>query len=175
MSGILGTSGAQEVLPFGVFGDLSNRALNQVFNYNDRARAPRIGRKQIFGSEIGRLSGVNYDKAEMTQYIGAQVSDSKIYDVISKSEGLRKELGAVLPSVQEGGIIIPKALAHELASYRDAQVRLSSKKLDFLFGIEGFPLDRGEAVGDIVFDSLEPDRLWHHVFFRQVLRQTLAS
>ena len=32
-----------------------------------------------------------------------------------------------------------------------------------------------EALGDIVFDSLEPDRLWHHVFFRQVLRQTLAS
>ena len=135
LSGILGTSGAQEVLPFGVFGDLSSRALNQVFNYNDRARAPRIGRKQIFGSEIGRLSGVNYDKAEMTQYIGAQVSDSKIYDVISKSEDLRKQLGAVLPSVQEGGIIIPKALAHELASYRDAQVRLSSKKLDSLFGI----------------------------------------
>ena len=135
LSGILGTSGAQEVLPFGVFGDLSNRALNQVFNYNDRARVPRIGRKQIFGSEIGRLSGVNYDKAEMTQYIGAQVSDSKIYDVISKSEDLRKQLGAVLPSVQEGGIIIPKALAHELASYRDAQVRLSSKKLDSLFGI----------------------------------------
>lgn len=167
LSNFIGTAGAQDVLPLGQLGDLSSRALNQVFNYNDRAFTPKIGRQNIFTSDIGRKNGVDYNKRELYNYIGSQTTDAdinKAIQALQNNKDARAQFGKFIPSVQEGGIIIPQSLANELASYRDAKQFYSFKDLNSLIpnagnvtGTEIFLNALGvESIDQLVQDKVYP-------------------
>lgn len=123
IAGHFSISGSHDILPFNSFGDFSNRALNQVFNRNRRAKASTMGRENLFTSEVGRNLGVNYSGEEMKQYVGATTTDEKFFkalqSVMEKQEKSTDEINKILTSVKEGGMIIPKSMADDLMSYRE--------------------------------------------------------
>ena len=130
ISGLFTFSGSHDVLPFNMFGDFSNRGLNQIFNRNRRANAPTMARNNIFTSEIGRNLGVDYDSMEMSQYVGATTTDEELFnalkEVLELTNASADELRQIVTSVKEGGMIIPQSMAKELASYREVVSKASS-------------------------------------------------
>lgn len=130
LSGFIATSGAHAILPFNMYGDNSNRALNQVFNYNERAKTPTMGRNMVFATETGKSLGVNYDKAEMTQYVGGTTTDNEILQAF---EELGWAIKDTVVSVNEGGMIIPQSLADELMSYRTVNSKAYAEDINDLF------------------------------------------
>lgn len=130
LSGFIATSGAHAILPFNMYGDNSNRALNQIFNYNERAKTPTMGRNMVFATETGKSLGVNYDKAEMTQYVGGTTTDNEILQAF---EELGWAIKDTVVSVNEGGMIIPQSLADELMSYRTVNSKAYAEDINDLF------------------------------------------
>lgn len=137
LSGFVATSGAHAILPFNMYGDNSNRALNQVFNYNERAKTPTMGRNMVFATETGKSLGVNYDKAEMTQYVGGTTTDNEILQAFEKLGWAIKDANdnvlSTIVSVNEGGMIIPQSLADELMSYRTVNSKAYAEDINDLF------------------------------------------
>lgn len=137
LSGFIATSGAHAILPFNMYGDNSNRALNQVFNYNERAKTPTMGRNMVFATETGKSLGVNYDKAEMTQYVGGTTTDNEILQAFEELGWAIKDANdnvlSTVVSVNEGGMIIPQSLADELMSYRTVNSKAYAEDINDLF------------------------------------------
>lgn len=137
LSGFIATSGAHAILPFNMYGDNSNRALNQIFNYNERAKTPTMGRNMVFATETGKSLGVNYDKAEMTQYVGGTTTDNEILQAFEELGWAIKDANdnvlSTIVSVNEGGMIIPQSLADELMSYRTVNSKAYAEDINDLF------------------------------------------
>ena len=161
-SGFLSISSAQNLLPFNIFGDLSNRNLHQVFNYLKRPKIKgSIGKSNVFSSIIGRKSGVDYGEPQFTQYLGGRSNDTEIFEALQRiisGEGQKKYSKRVIEqakkilasaSVNEGGILVTQQLANELYGLRETNISEENEKFDDEFLFEMFGLTREQLLDEL--------------------------
>lgn len=149
LSSFFTLGGAKSVNPLAFLGDPSNRAISQTYNYQERAKDSKIGRKELMGQTAAEAFGVNYNSAEMTQYTGMMMTPEEFRSAASALEDFTG-------SIKEGGIVISQQLAEELASYRESRSKLiEAKDISDSFFEQGFLTTDGKAFGRSALNEMK--------------------
>ena len=149
LSSFFTLGGAKSVNPLAFLGDPSNRAISQTYNYQERAKDSKIGRKELMGQTAAEAFGVNYNSAEMTQYTGMMMTPEEFRQAASALENFTG-------SIKEGGIVISQQLAEELASYRESRSKLvEAENINDSFFEQGFLTTGGKVFDRSILNGMK--------------------